>query len=114
LPAPVLGQCPDNAVTENLRQSETGTKEIYVYDSFNSGIDISGFEINIFNESTGSYVVKESNNFPSIGSYNNIELSKVGNRILLNNIPEELDLSRCIVIIIGGDCPIKKIAITNR
>jgi hypothetical protein len=110
----VLGQCPEHAVSVDIDLSGSVAREIRVFDSFNSDVNISGFEINIFNEKTGNYLIAESNNFPSIGIESTIEFSKAGSRIQLSNIPAGIDLSGCVVILIGNNCPVKKISITNR
>ena len=110
----VMGQCPEKIIAIDGDLNDPTRKEVLVYDSFDSGINISDFEINIFNELSGNFIVVESSNFPRIGIDNEIEIIKTGNRIQINNVPEDLNLLRCVVIFIGGDCPAKKIAITNR
>lgn len=108
-----FSQCPEKVVLEN-RAAASDLKELIVYDSFDSNVNISGFEINIFNSSTGSYLLTESSNFPSIGVTNDVDINKSGNRIQLRNIPEDIDLLRCIVIFIGEECPAKKILISDQ
>jgi hypothetical protein len=109
-----MAQCPEkaNLVEEDL--NDLTQREVLVFDSFDSGVDISNFEINIFDKLTGNFVVAESSNFPRIGIKNNIVIVKTGNRIQINNISGELDLTSCIVIFKGVNCPVKKVAITNR
>jgi len=109
-----LAQCPEKVVFEDRGLDNSSLKEIYIYDSFDTGIDISDFEINIYNESTGNYIIIESSNFPSVGINNDIELNKAGNRIQILNTPAEVNLLNCVVIFIGEECPVKKIEITNR
>ena len=114
LPWLTFAQCPEKVVAEEQELDNSGLKEVYVYDSFDTGIDISDFEINIFNELTGNYIIIESSNFPSVGINNDIELNKEGNRIQILNAPVEINLLNCVVIFIGDECPVKKIEITSR
>jgi hypothetical protein len=114
LSARVMAQCPEKIIVGEGSLNDTDQKEILVYDSFDSGINISNFEINIFNELTGNYVVVESSNFPRIGINNDIDINKTGHRIRITNVPGDLNLLRCVIIFVGGDCPIKKITITDR
>ena len=114
LPIEGFSQCPEKAIVENSGSGDSDIQEVYVYDSFDTSIDISEFEINIFNEDKGNYLIVESSNFPSIGVSNDIRINKEGNRIQLSNIPDTIDLLRCIVIFIGDECPVQKITITNR
>ena len=109
-----MAQCPEKASLVEEDLNDLTRREVLVFDSFDSGVDISNFEINIFDKLTGNFVVAESSNFPRIGIKNNIVIFKTGNRIQINNISEELDLSSCIVIFKGDNCPVKKVAITNR
>ena len=114
LPSEGFSQCPEKVLVENSGSGDSDIQEIYVYDSFDTSIDVSEFEINIFNEDKGNYLIVESSNFPSIGVNNDIRINKEGNRIQLSNIPDNIDLLRCIVIFIGDECPVQKITITNR
>jgi hypothetical protein len=114
LPTKGFSQCPGKVIVENQGPADSGILDLYAYDSFDSGIDISDFEVNIFSEEEGKYLVIESTNFPSIGLNNDIQINKEGNRIQLANFPGNIDLLRCIVIFIGDDCPVQKITITNR
>lgn len=109
-----MAQCPEKASLVEEDLNDLTRREVLVFDSFDSDVDISNFEINIFDTLTGNFVVAESSNFPRIGIKNNIVIFKTGNRIQINNISEELDLSSCIVIFKGDNCPVKKVAITNR
>ena len=43
-----------------------------------------------------------------------VDINKSGNRIELRNIPENIDLLRCIVIFISEECPAKKIMISDQ
>jgi len=110
----VMAQCPEKVIFEEGNIINPDQKEVLVYDSFDTGINISNFEINIFNELTGNFVVVESSNFPRIGIDNNIGINKTGNRIRIANVPDDLNLLRCVIIFVGGNCPVKKITITNR
>jgi hypothetical protein len=114
LPSLTFAQCPEKVVAEERELDNSGLKEVYVYDSFDTGIDISDFEINIFNELTGNYIIIESSNFPSVGINNDIEINKEGNRIQILNAPVEINLLNCVVIFIGDECPVKKIEIISR
>ena len=114
LSARVMAQCPEKIIVGEGSLNDPAQKEVLVYDSFDSGINISNFEINIFNELTGNFVVVESSNFPRIGIENNIDISKTGNRIRITNVPGDLNLLRCVIIFVGGDCPVNKIVITDR
>jgi len=109
-----FSQCPEKVVIENRATATSDLKELNVFDSFDSNVNISGFEINIFDNSTGSYLIAESSNFPSIGADSGITINKSGNRIQLRNVPEDLDLLRCLVIFIGEECPAEKIFITSQ
>ena len=109
-----FSQCPEKVVLENGVFAASDVVELVVFDSFNSNINISGFEINIFNSSTGSYLISESSNFPSIGNASDVDINKSGNRIELRNIPEDIDLLKCIVIFIGEECPAKKVVISDQ
>lgn len=109
-----FSQCPEKVVLENRVFDASDVVELIVFDSFNSNINISGFEINIFNNSTGSYLITESSNFPSIGNASDVDINKSGNRIELRNIPEDIDLLKCIVIFIGEECPAKKVMISDQ
>jgi hypothetical protein len=109
-----FSQCPEKVALENRTAAASDVKELIVYDSFDSNVNISGFEINIFNGSTGSYLITESSNFPSIAVTSDVVINKSGNRIQLRNIPEDIDLLRCIVIFIGEECPVKKILISDQ
>jgi len=109
-----FSQCPEKVVIENGATAASDLKELNVFDSFDSNVNISGFEINIFDNSTGSFLITESSNFPSIGVNSDVDINKSGNRIQLRNIPEDLDLLRCVVIFIGEECPAKKITISSQ
>lgn len=109
-----FSQCPEKVVIENRATATSDMKELNVFDSFDSNVNISGFEINIFDNSTGSYLIAESSNFPSIGADSGVTINKSGNRIQLRNVPEDLDLLRCLVIFIGKECPAEKISITSQ
>ena len=108
-----FSQCPEKVVFEN-GSIVSDLNELTVFDSFNSNVNISGFEINIFDNSTGSFLITESSNFPSIGTDNGIEINKSGNRVQLGNVPENLNLLSCIVIFVGEGCPAKKISISDQ
>ena len=114
LPFEGFSQCPEKVIVENIGPGDSDLRELFVYDSFDTSIDVSDFEINIFSEEEGNYLIIESSNFPSVGVNNDIQINKEGNRIQLNNIPGNVDLLRCIVIFIGDECPVQKITITNR
>ncbi len=109
-----FSQCPEKVVIENRATATSDLKELNVFDSFDSNVNISGFEINIFDNSTGSYLIAESSNIPSIGADSGVTINKSGNRIQLRNVPEDLDLLRCLVIFIGEECPAEKISITSQ
>lgn len=109
-----FSQCPEKVILENQGTAASDLKELNVFDSFNSNFNISGFEINIFDSSTGNYLITESNNFPTIAASYDVDINKSGNRIQLRNFPEEIDLLRCVIIFIGGECPAKTISISNQ
>jgi hypothetical protein len=114
LPARGYSQCPEKVVIENQGPGNDNVQELFVYDSFDTGVDITDFEVNIFNEESGNYLVIESANFPSIGITNDIQMIKEGNRIQLVNFPDNADLLRCVVIFIGEECPVDKITVSTR
>lgn len=114
IPEMVIGQCPDHAVTEPGQYGETEIREIFVFDEMNAEWDVSESKINIYNESSGSYLILESDQFPSVGLKENIEFNKTGNRIILSGVSPELDLSSCLLIILNKNCPVKKIEIKYR
>jgi hypothetical protein len=109
-----FSQCPEKVVLDIRNTASSDLKELNVLDSFESNVNISGFEINIFDNSTGKYLYLESSNFPSIGISNDIDVSKSGNRILLRNIPENINLLNCVIIFIGEECPAKKVSISEQ
>jgi hypothetical protein len=109
-----FSQCPEKVVLDNRITASSDLKQLNVLDSFESNVNISGFEINIFNNSTGNYLFLESSIFPSIGITNDIEVSKSGNRILLRNMPENINLLNCVIIFIGEECPAKKVSISEK
>lgn len=109
-----FSQCPEKVVLDNRIAASSDLKELNVLDSFESDVNISGFEINIFDNSTGNYLFLESSNFPSIGISNDIDVSKSGNRILLRNMPENINLLNCVIIFIGEECPAKKVSISEQ
>ncbi len=109
-----FSQCPEKVVLENSNTATSDFRELNVFDSFNSNFNLSGFEINIFDINTGNYLFVESSNFPSIGITNNIEVSKSGNRILLRNMPENINLLNCMIIFIGEECPAGKVPISEQ
>ena len=112
LPSKGFSQCPEKVVMDNQVAGNSDFQVLLVLDSFDADVDISSFEVNVFNEDEGKYLIIESTNFPSIGINNDIQINKEGNRILLANIPDNVDLLRCIVILIGNECPIQKITIS--
>lgn len=109
-----FSQCPEKVILENRATAASDLKELDVFDSFNSNFNISGFEVNIFDSSTGNYLITESSNFPTIAASYDVDINKSGNRIQLRNFPEEIDLLRCVIIFIGGECPAKTISISNQ
>ncbi len=109
-----FSQCPEKIVLDIRNTASSDLKELNVLDSFESNVNISGFEINIFDNSTGEYLYLESSNFPSIGISNDIDVSKSGNRILLRNMPENINLLNCVIIFIGEECPVKKVSISEQ
>lgn len=109
-----FAQCPEKVVINNRTLATSDSRELNVLDSFDSNVNISRFEINIFDSSTGNYLFAESSNFPTIGINNNVVVSKSGNRIVLNNIPENINLLNCVIIFIGEECPVRKVSISDQ
>ncbi len=109
-----FSQCPEKVVLDNSITATSDSRELNVFDSFESNVNISGFEINIFDSSSGNYLFLESSNFPSIGTPDEIDVSKSGNRILLRNMPENINLLNCVIIFIGEECPAKEVSISER
>ena len=109
-----LAQCPEKAVLEGSGLDNSGPAEVLVYDGLVNIVDVTAFEINIYNESTGNYIFTESSNFPMIGTSEVINIEKQSNRILIIDIPENIDLLECAVVFVGGDCPPKAVAINIR
>ena len=109
-----FSQCPEKVVLANGITATSDLQEMIVFDSFESNVNISGFEINIFDSSTGNYLFIESSNFPTIGISNDVDVSKSGNRILLRNMPENINLLNCVIIFIGNECPAKKVSISKQ
>ena len=108
-----FSQCPEKVVLDNNITTSSDLRELYVLDSFESNVNISGFEINIFDSSTGNYLFIESNNFPTIGIDYDIGVSKSGNRIVLRNMPENINLLNCVIIFISEECPASQVSISE-
>lgn len=109
-----FAQCPEKVVLDNRTTATSDLRELNVFDSFGSNVNISGFEMNIFDSSTGNYLFVESSNFPTIGINTDVELSKSGNRIILRNITENINLLNCVIIFIGDECPAKTVSISEQ
>ena len=107
-------QCPESVVLENPASGNALEQELVVYDNFNSGVDIQDFELNIYHKLSGKYILAETSNFPMITANNDIEIRKSGDRIQIRNMPEEVNLMDCTIILIGEDCPASKIEVTGR
>lgn len=107
-----FSQCPEKVVLDNRTTATSDLRELNVLDSFESNVNISGFEINIFDKSTGNYLFVESSNFPTIGISNEVNVSKSGSRILLRDMPENINLLGCVIVFIGENCPAKKVSIS--
>ncbi len=108
-----LAQCPENVRVDKNSSENSGSGILLVYDAAESSFNISRFEINIFNELTGNYLITESNIIPSIVRGETVEVSKSGNRILISDLDSSIDLTKCLIIFVGGDCPVKKIRIKD-
>lgn len=109
----MLAQCPENVRVDKNSGENSGSEILLVFDGVESSFNISKFEINIFNELTGNYLITESNIIPSIGSGETVEVSKSGNRILISDLDPSIDLTKCLIIFVGDDCPVKKIRIKD-
>lgn len=109
----VIAQCPENVHLDKNNGGDTGDAVLLVFDDAGSSINISQFEINIYNELTGNYLVTESNIIPSIGNGATAEVSKSGNRILIGDKDPNIDLTKCLVIFVGNNCTLKKIRIKD-
>jgi hypothetical protein len=109
-----FSQCPEKVILDNRTTATSDLRELIVLDSFESNVNISGFEINIFDNSTGNYLFVESINFPTIGINNDVDVSKSGSRILLRGLPENINLLSCVIIFIGNECPAKKVSILKQ
>lgn len=109
-----LAQCPEKVVLEVSGLDNSDPAVARVYDDLENVVDITVFEINIFNELTGNYVFTESANLPNIGTSEVINIEKQNNLVRINNIPDNIDLLKCALVFIGGNCPPKAVKIIAR